>query len=69
MKTKGYTIEICKICNEMDKSVESIYNDLNLYVNSSAAESIELIEDPVVRKEQIHLMEFLRSCSQNAISE
>lgn len=69
MKTKGYTVELCKICNELDKSVESIYNDLSLYVSSTAVESIELRDDSDVRKEQFHLVEFLRNCSQNGISE
>lgn len=69
MKTKGYSIELCNICDDLDKSVESIYNDLSLYVSSSATEGIELKEDPSVRKEQTHLVEFLRNCSQNGISE
>ena len=69
MKTKGYSAELCTICNELDKSVGSIYDDLSLYVSSSSTESIELRDDPNVRKEQTDLVEFLRSCSQNGISE
>lgn len=69
MKSKGFSPELCRICNELDKSVESIYNDLNLYVNSTTTESIELRDDPNVRKEQANLVEFLRSCSQNGVSE
>lgn len=69
MKTKGYSIEICNICNELDKSVESIYKDLSLYVSSAATESIELKEDPNIRKQQTGLVEFLRNCSQNGVSE
>ncbi|XP_031632663.1 conserved oligomeric Golgi complex subunit 1 [Contarinia nasturtii] len=69
MKTKGYSPELCTICNELDKSVESIYNDLRLYVSSLGVDSIELREDPIVRKEQSHLVEFLKSCSQNGISD
>lgn len=68
MKSKGYSADICKICNELDKSVESIYNDLSLYVSSTTSESIELKEDPNVRKQQAALVEFLRSCSQNGVS-
>lgn len=69
MKTKGYSPELCTICNELDKSIGSIYDDLSLYVSSSSTESIELRDDPNVRKEQTDLVEFLRSCSQNGISE
>lgn len=69
MKSKGYSIEICRICNELDRSVESIYNDLNLYVNSTSTENIALREDPSIRKEQAGLIEFLRSCSQNGVFE
>lgn len=69
MKSKGNSMEICKICNELDTSVEAIYNDLNLYVSSTATGTIELREDPDVRKEQANLVEFLRSCSQNGVLE
>lgn len=69
MKSKGNSMEICKICNELDKSVEAIYNDLNLYVSSTATGTIELREDPDVRKEQASLVEFLRTCSQNGVFE
>lgn len=69
MKFKGYSVEICRICNELDRSVESIYNDLSLYVNSTTTESIELREDPHVRKEQSNLIAFLKSCSQNGVFE
>lgn len=69
MKSKGYSVDMCKICNELDKSIESIYNDLSLYVSSTTSESIELKEDPNVRKQQTALVEFLRSCSQNGVSE
>lgn len=69
MKTKGYSIDLCRICNELDKSVESIYNDLSLYVSSSSNESIDMRDDSYVRKEQTHLVEFLRDCSQNGVSE
>lgn len=69
MKSKGYSVEICRICNELDLSVESIYNDLSLYVNSTTTESIELREDPNIRKEQSNLIAFLKSCSQTGILE
>lgn len=69
MKSKGYSIEICRICNELDLSVESIYNDLSLYVNSTTTESIELREDPIIRKEQSNLIAFLKSCSQTGVLE
>lgn len=69
MKSKGYSVEICRICNELDKSVEIIYSDLSLYVNSTTTESYELREDPSIRKQQSNLVEFLRSCSQNGVSE
>lgn len=69
MKSKGYSVEICRICNELDKSIESIYNDLSLYVNSTSTESIELREDPNIRKEQAGLVEFLRNCSRDGVSE
>lgn len=69
MKFKGYSIDICRICNQLDQSVESIYNDLSLYVNSTTTESIELRDDPNVRKEQSSLITFLKSCSQNGVLE
>lgn len=69
MKSKGYSVEICRICSELDLSVESIYNDLSLYVNSTTTESIELREDPNIRKEQSNLIAFLKSCSQTGTLE
>lgn len=69
MKTKGYTNDICQICDKLDKNIESIYNDLSLYVNSTNVETIQLHDDPNVRKMNASLVEFLRNCSQNGIYE
>lgn len=69
MKSKGYTNDICQICNQLDKNIESIYNDLSLYVNSTNVEMMHLEDDPNVRKVNANLVEFLRNCSQNGVSE
>lgn len=69
MKAKGYTNDICQICNKLDKNIESIYNDLSLYVSSTTVESIQLHDDPNTRKLNENLVEFLRNCGQSGILE
>lgn len=69
MKTKGFTSDICDVCNKFDEQIKSIYTDLSLYVNSTSNESIQLRDNPNVRKEHIVVVEFLRNCSQNAVTE
>lgn len=69
MKAKGYTNAICQLCDQLDNSIESIYNDLSLYVNSANVEMMHLEDDPNVRKVNANLVEFLRNCSQTGVSE
>lgn len=69
MKAKGYTNDICQICDKLDTSIELIYNDLSAYVNAANVENIQLHDDPNVRKLNASLVEFLRNCSHNGIAE
>lgn len=69
MKTKGYNSSICEICTDLDNSIKSIYDDLNLYVNSTIKDNIELHDDPKKREKHSSLVSFLRESSHNAINK
>lgn len=69
MKAKGYNNIICQICSKLDESIELIYNDLNLYVSSTINDGIQFHDSSDIQKKQTNLVEFLRDCSQNGLSE
>lgn len=69
MKAKGYNTAICKICQDLDDSIKLIYDDLNLYVNSTVNDSLKLHDDPNKQAKHAKLVAFLRESSQKAITE
>lgn len=69
MKAKGYNTAICQICQDLDDSIKLIYDDLNLYVNSTVNNHLELHDDPSKPAKHAKLVAFLRESSQNAITE
>lgn len=71
MKVKGFGDSICTICNNFDQSTESIYNDLNLYINSDEkTNGLTSKSDVAIDvSEQEQIVEHLRKCSQDGINE
>lgn len=68
MKTKGFSEEICKICNLLDTNVETLYKDLSLYLSAGISEQISKKNCDDEKKDREHVIEFLRDCSQDGIS-
>lgn len=69
MKTKGYTLDICAICRNLDKNVELIYKDLDLYINGSADDNVHKRDDESAGNEQKQIVEFLQQCSQDSVMQ
>lgn len=71
MKTKGFTSDICGVCSNLDKSVELIYNDLDLYINGMTTETVHKRDNDLnaMKLEQEKIVEFLRICSQDGVME
>lgn len=69
MKTKGFSQEICKICDLLDSNVETLYKDLSLYLSAGKSEQIQTNksnDDEKMDREKV--IEFLRDCSQDGIT-
>lgn len=68
MKTKGFSKEICQICNLLDSNVEILYKDLSLYLSAGASDQITNSNNDDEKKDRGQVIEFLRDCSQDGIT-
>lgn len=68
MKTKGFSKEICQICNLLDTNVETLYKDLSLYLSAGASDQISNPNNDDEKRDREKVIEFLRDCSQEGLT-
>lgn len=69
MKAMGFTAEICQVCSLIDKNVETLYNDLHLYLSTIENEYVMKKENETMRRVQFEIQQYLRDCTQQSITE
>lgn len=68
MKTKGFSPEICQICNVLDTNIETLYKELNLYLSAGIGDQMSNKSDDDEKKDHEKVIEFLRDCSRDGVS-
>lgn len=72
MKTKGYTAGIINVCQFLDESLQTMFNDVTLYLQNQQDTSSGLgiqILTMVVERDRTDVVQFLQQSSKEGISE
>lgn len=67
MKSKGYTKAIISVCQSLDTNLQTIFNDLNLYLNPDAMEIKK--NDQSNTSDHAEIIHFLQESSREGVSE
>ena len=65
MKTKGFSTDICNVCNVFDQNLEALFKDLQLYLTTTGGEFAEIKN----KGDQEKVIEFLRECTKDGLTE
>lgn len=68
MKVKGFSEEICSVCELFDSSIGVLYKDLSLYLSSGVTEPKSNQIDDDESKDREKAIQFLRDCSHEHVT-